>query len=265
MLSSPSPCEWPSKRRRLTSSTNEKSRFSSKRRDHGVRSNPNSSHSLAYPSSTEFTTPPESPELPCSSPSSSHSSWVAATSSPLSKNQGLGGSTSLSGGSLSLVPAIMSSPMSVFQGDSTPSPSTTRTTFSSGASLEERTPAKDSCPPTCCCQIDLLLDTFGNRPDAELAQLSQKKSPVQGGTIAPRMLFPRSIWCLFKTSTSLESIQPRASLLVYHTGDNGGNPVMVENEDLWMDEENPFLLTPFDLRQVGHEQLISTTSASNSL
>jgi len=40
---------------------------------------------------------------------------------------------------------------------------------------------------------------------------------------------------------------------------------MVENEDLWMDEENPFLLTPFDLRQVGHEQLISTTSASNSL
>lgn len=269
MPSSPSPSAWPSKRRRLspiTGTSTAPGHSPTKMNWHTVYLQPNSSlNPTSPPSPTEFVTPPDGCELACS-PSPSQSSWVhvvPASSSSASENQDSGGSTIFSGSSLDLVPTIMSFPNPPFHGEHTPSPSVT-VSPSSHASSEACTPAKVPCPSTCFCQLDVQLDTFGNRSDVERVQLTQKISPTHDGSAVSRMLFPRSTWSLFRTFSS-DNVLPRTKHFVYRDRDNRGRAVTVENEDLWMDEKNPFLLTRFDLRQENFKGMVIPTTSSLNL
>lgn len=170
-----------------------------------------------------------------------------------------------SGSSLDRVPTIMSFPSPPFHGEHTPSPSIT-VSPGSHASSEACTPAKGPCPPTCFCLLDVQVDTFGNRSDVERVQLTRKVSPAHGGSAVSRMLFPRSTWSLFRTFSS-DNVLPKTRRFIYRDSDNRECAVTVENEDLWMDEKNPFLLTQFDLRQEENLKgmIIPTISSLNLL
>jgi hypothetical protein len=80
------------------------------------------------------------------------------------------------------------------------------------------------------------------------------------------MLFPRSTWSLFRTFSS-DNVLPKTRRFIYRDSDNRECAVTVENEDLWMDEKNPFLLTQFDLRQEENLKgmIIPTISSLNLL
>jgi hypothetical protein len=109
------------------------------------------------------------------------------------------------------------------------------------------------------------MDTFGNRSDVERVQLTQKPSPVHDGSAVSRMLFPRSTWRRFWTFYSSENVQLSEERPVYRASGGRGRVVTVQNEDLWMDEKNPFLLTQFDLHQEHLDGMIIPTTSSLNL
>lgn len=255
--------EWPSKRRRMTRAE-ERSRahrYSTKRNRRSLYLHPNSPLEHVSPlSSTQFMTPPNSCELPCS-PSPSERSWVAvAGSSPSGSNsQDSDESTIIPRSCLDLVPTIMSFPVPPVHNDMTPSPSISKS-IKSSASSEICTPPRALDPPASFRGFE---DTFGKRPDIEAVQLSEETCISPGASALPCMLIPRGAWCLFKPFPS-EYAQHTTRLFVYRGGNGRGQPITIHNEDLWMDEENPFLLTRFDLGQDTPERVLGTIIPTTS-
>lgn len=222
------------------------------------------------PSLQQLVMPPDSFEVPPSPSPLSDGGWAAIVDFSVQGSENINSnSTTFSDSSFELVPAP-SSPIPEVQRNGTTSSRTTASSASSMLSVV-RTPTKDSCLPSCFCRLEM--DTFGRVPDIERVQLSRQaqaqyteQQHEEVGFTVSRMLVPRSSWSLFRTSSSSslsseENLQPKRKFVAYRGHNRIGNTVTVENEDLWLDEKNPFLLTRFDLHQdmLGHEQHVPGT------
>lgn len=258
---------WPSKRRRMSVTERSFARSTDKPNPNTFYWHPNAPlEEVSPPSPTQYMTPPDSCELPCSSPLQ-ESGAATTSSSSLASEHHSNESTSIPGSLLDLVPALTSFPVPPYDNiERTPSPVSNIGLLDPHASSEACTPAKVASAPVYDHEFK---DTFGNRPDVERIQLSHQTSLSPDESAVARMLIPRSAWGLF-TVFPLQPVQPKETRLPFYRGRlQQGRPIIVRNEDLWMDEKNPFLLTRLDLDQGGHKPssgtLIPTTSSLHLL